>query len=61
MQDQGDTMSDEVDVAETLHVPPRPAPAQQAMDIVSLKALRQQPQQGEMPFAIVQGKPLTEF
>ena len=54
-------MSDEVDVAETLHVPPRPAPAQQAMDIVSLKALRQQPQQGEMPFAIVQGKPLTEL
>ncbi|WP_037508583.1 segregation/condensation protein A [Spongiibacter tropicus] len=54
-------MSGEVDVAETLHVPPRPAPAQQAMDIVSLKALRQQPQQGEMPFAIVQGKPLTEL
>ena len=31
------------------------------LDILSLKAMRQQPSQGEMPFAIVQGKPLTEM
>jgi len=31
------------------------------IDIVSLKAIRQQPQQGEMPFAVVQGKALTEI
>ncbi|MGJ8686981.1 MAG: segregation and condensation protein A [Spongiibacteraceae bacterium] len=31
------------------------------MEIVSLQALRAQPQQGEMPFAVVQGKPLTEI
>ena len=61
MQDQNDNIIGTVGVAETLQDAPRPAPAQQAMDIVSLKALRQQPQQGEMPFAIVQGKPLTEL
>ena len=31
------------------------------LEIISLKAIRQQPQQGEMPFAIVQGKALTEI
>ncbi|WP_232787574.1 segregation and condensation protein A [Spongiibacter nanhainus] len=31
------------------------------MEIVSLQALRQLPQQGEMPFAVVQGKPITEL
>ncbi len=31
------------------------------LEIVSLKAIRQQPQQGEMPFAVVQGKALTEI
>jgi segregation and condensation protein A len=31
------------------------------IEIISLKAIRQQPQQGEMPFAVVQGKPLTEI
>ncbi len=53
--------AEQAEVAEGLSAVPRPAPAQQAMEIVSLKALRQQPQQGEMPFAIVQGKPLTEL
>ncbi len=40
---------------------PLPDAAQQAIEIVSLKAIRQLPQQGEMPFAVVQGKPLTEI
>ncbi|WP_246864606.1 segregation and condensation protein A [Spongiibacter thalassae] len=31
------------------------------MEILSLQALRSQPSQGEMPFAIVQGKPLTQL
>lgn len=31
------------------------------LEIVSLQALRQLPQQGEMPFAVVQGKPITEI
>jgi segregation and condensation protein A len=31
------------------------------LEIISLKAIRQQPQQGEMPFAVVQGKALTEI
>ncbi|WP_419183923.1 segregation and condensation protein A [Zhongshania aliphaticivorans] len=38
-----------------------PESAREAIEIVSLKAIRQQPQQGEMPFAVVQGKPLTEI
>ena len=61
MQDQGDKDIEMANVAETLQEAPRPAPVPLAMDIVSLKALRQQPQQGEMPFAIVQGKPVTEL
>lgn len=46
---------------------PAPAPLEplndqpEVMEIVSLQALRQQPQQGEMPFAVVQGKPITEL
>lgn len=40
---------------------PVPEGALEAIEIVSLKAIRQQPQQGEMPFAVVQGKPLTEI
>lgn len=40
---------------------PVPEAALEAIEIVSLKAIRQQPQQGEMPFAVVQGKPLTEL
>ena len=61
-------MQDELDQGITpdtavvmLPVAPRPAPRQQAMEILSLKALRSQPSQGEMPFAIVQGKPLTQL
>ena len=46
---------------------PAPAPLEplsdqpEVMEIVSLQALRQLPQQGEMPFAVVQGKPITEL
>lgn len=40
---------------------PVPEGTLEAREIVSLKAIRQQPQQGEMPFAVVQGKPLTEI
>lgn len=58
---QGNGQDNEQPVAENLPGAPRRAPMQRAMDIVSLKALRSRPQQGEMPFAIVQGKPLTEL
>ncbi len=59
-QDQGRD-AEQVMVVEELPDAPRPAPEAKAMEIVSLTALRQQPLQGEMPFAVVQGKPLTEL
>ena len=47
--------------AEILPVPLQAPSPQSGMEILSLQALRNTPSQGEMPFAIVQGKPLTEL
>ena len=38
-----------------------PAEAANADVVVRLQQLRLSPQQGEMPFAVVQGKPVTEL
>lgn len=58
MHDNSNTPRDNAALASSL-LSPAAAPA--PMEIVSLRALRQQPQQGEMPFAVVQGQPVTEL